>query len=146
MKAIITVDVPEHQIGQEVSVYFKDTMCVKSVCTPLTESDDCVSRQAVIDIFDLWWNHAIDGETMGYRIEDLPSVQPKREKHDEEIIKETVESIWGKPPYNEVLDKIKAEIEQILTYDQFTGERYSAYEFKSDVLQIIDKYRKGDKE
>ena len=32
MKAIIEVDVPEYQIGQDVSVYFKDTMCVKSVC------------------------------------------------------------------------------------------------------------------
>ena len=32
MKAIITVDVPEHQIGQEVSVYFKDTMCVRGTC------------------------------------------------------------------------------------------------------------------
>ena len=32
MKAIIEVDVPEYQIGQDVSVYFKDSMCVKSVC------------------------------------------------------------------------------------------------------------------
>ena len=32
MKAVIEVDVPKYQIGQEVSVYFKDTMCVKSVC------------------------------------------------------------------------------------------------------------------
>jgi len=32
MKAVIEVDVPEYQIGQEVSVYFKDTMCAKSVC------------------------------------------------------------------------------------------------------------------
>jgi len=32
MKAVIEVDVPEYQIGQEVSVYFKDTMCVKGVC------------------------------------------------------------------------------------------------------------------
>lgn len=42
-----------------------------------------------------------------------------------------------------VLDKIRAKIEQIPTYDQFTGESYSAYEFKSDVLDIIDKYRKA---
>ena len=32
MKAVIEVDVPEYQIGQEVSVYFKDTMCVKGIC------------------------------------------------------------------------------------------------------------------
>lgn len=29
MKAIIKLDIPEYQIGQEVSVYFKDTMMVK---------------------------------------------------------------------------------------------------------------------
>ena len=40
-----------------------------------------------------------------------------------------------------VLNKIKEEIEQMQTYDQFTGESYSAYEFKSDVLDIIDKYK-----
>lgn len=32
MKAVIEVDVPAYQIGQEVSVYFKDTMCIKGVC------------------------------------------------------------------------------------------------------------------
>lgn len=49
MKAIITVDVPEHQIGQEVSVYFKDTMCVKSVCTPLTEPNLVEHAKAIKD-------------------------------------------------------------------------------------------------
>ena len=32
MKAIIRIDVPEYQIGQEVSCYFKDTMNVYGVC------------------------------------------------------------------------------------------------------------------
>jgi len=32
MKAIIELNVPEFQIGQEVSVYFRDTMCVKGIC------------------------------------------------------------------------------------------------------------------
>jgi len=31
MKAIIKLDVPEYQIGQEVSIYFKDTMMIKGV-------------------------------------------------------------------------------------------------------------------
>lgn len=31
MKSIIKVDVPEYQIGQEVSIYFKDTMMIKGV-------------------------------------------------------------------------------------------------------------------
>jgi len=31
MKTIIKLDVPEYQIGQEVSIYFKDTMMIKGV-------------------------------------------------------------------------------------------------------------------
>ena len=30
-KAIIEIDVPEFQIGQEVSIYFKDTMMIKGI-------------------------------------------------------------------------------------------------------------------
>lgn len=32
MKAVIEVDVPEFQIGQEVSIYFKDTMKKTGIC------------------------------------------------------------------------------------------------------------------
>lgn len=35
MKAIIRLDVPDWQIGQEVKVYFPDTMCVKGTCEPI---------------------------------------------------------------------------------------------------------------
>ena len=31
MKAIIQIDVPNYQIGQEVSIYFKDTMMIKGI-------------------------------------------------------------------------------------------------------------------
>lgn len=31
MKAIIQIDVPDYQIGQEVSIYFKDTMMIKGI-------------------------------------------------------------------------------------------------------------------
>ena len=34
------------------------------------------------------------------------------DKHDEEVIADTVESIWGKPPYIDMLDKIRAEIDK----------------------------------
>lgn len=36
MEAIIKLDVPEWQIGTQVSVYFKDTMFKKGVCEALT--------------------------------------------------------------------------------------------------------------
>lgn len=32
MKAKIEIDVPEFQIGNEVNVYFKDSMCKKGIC------------------------------------------------------------------------------------------------------------------
>jgi len=31
MRAIIEIDVPDYQIGQEVSIYFKDTMMIKGI-------------------------------------------------------------------------------------------------------------------
>jgi len=31
MRAIIEVEVPDYQIGQEVSIYFKDTMMIKGI-------------------------------------------------------------------------------------------------------------------
>lgn len=39
MKAIIYLDVPEWQIGQEVSVYFPDTMVQHATCEPLKEQE-----------------------------------------------------------------------------------------------------------
>jgi hypothetical protein len=50
MKAIITVDVPEHQIGQEVSVYFKDTMMVKGVCENI-ESTNATNGEVLLQVF-----------------------------------------------------------------------------------------------
>lgn len=47
MKAVIYIDVPEYQIGQTVSVHFKDTMCVKGVCeAKKLEAIDIISEQA----------------------------------------------------------------------------------------------------
>ena len=37
MKAIIKLDVPEYQIGQEVLVFFKDTMSEKGICEAVKE-------------------------------------------------------------------------------------------------------------
>ena len=40
MKTAIYLDVPEWQIGQEVSVYFPDSMQKKGKCEPLKEQDE----------------------------------------------------------------------------------------------------------
>lgn len=40
MKAIIEIDIPDFQIGQEVSIYFKDTMMIKGTVQEPTD-DRC---------------------------------------------------------------------------------------------------------
>ena len=42
---------------------------------------------------------------------------------------------------NEVLDKIRAEIKELPTYDPIFVETYTAYGMKQDVLKILDKYK-----
>ena len=46
MKAIIELDVPVFQIGQEVTVFFKDTMQARGVCiaSPIVRCLDCNKR------------------------------------------------------------------------------------------------------
>ena len=61
MKAIIRVNVPDWQIGQEVSLYFPDTMTIKGTCekektgTWLTQSEFCdkmgIRPSGLIDFF-----------------------------------------------------------------------------------------------
>ena len=74
------------------------------------------------------------------------------DEHDEEVIKETVESIWGKPPYTELLDKIRDEIEGNMEsivgkYDssipKFNMPSYKIERNKAreECISIIDKYR-----
>lgn len=65
------------------------------------------------------------------------------DKHDEEVIAETVESIWGKPPYIDMLDKIRAEITEYAIPDfeyHGCGGSQKIVELE-DVLEIIDKYK-----
>lgn len=50
MKAIIKVDIPEYQIGQEVLIYFKDTMQIKAICEK--ESEDLISKQALLSFIE----------------------------------------------------------------------------------------------
>lgn len=63
------------------------------------------------------------------------------DKHDTEVIKETVESIWGKPPYTDVLDDIRAEIENNWQLRDFPASPFSCG--LRHALEIIDKYRGG---
>ena len=67
IKAIIELDVPGFQIGQEVTVYFKDTMQTRGVCveSPIVRCKDCKNRDGceIVDgcVADKDWFCA-DGE------------------------------------------------------------------------------------
>lgn len=43
-KAIIELEVPEWQIGQEVSIYFKDTMYVRAMCREADEYQEKIEK------------------------------------------------------------------------------------------------------
>ena len=90
MKAIIKLDVPDYQIGQEVNIYFKDTMMIKGVVEKEIECEDAISRQAVLDaMYELCnteetlkenpWRDNPHIDAITDAIEDLPPVntQPK---------------------------------------------------------------------
>ena len=120
----------------------------------------------IIDIDENLYNRVISPEhlicfTDPMRCEQAIKEGTLLEKHDEKVIKETVESIWGKPPYiehidklidkcmetlfDDTLDKIRAEIEQV-TEEESKHDKKWAQGLKY-ALKIIDKYRdKGDKE
>jgi len=40
VKAIIKVDVPEWQIGEEAQIFFPDSMCAKGICELATKDND----------------------------------------------------------------------------------------------------------
>lgn len=83
------------------------------------ESEDCISRQEAISaIIDEYYPNAIAIDIVD-TIANLPSVTPQAEQKD-------------------VLDKIRAEVEQIT---DTMGVSYNQYVSKIDVLQIIDKYK-----
>lgn len=65
------------------------------------------------------------------------------DKHDEEIIAETVESIWGKPPYTELLDNLTADIEALRepTEPHLVDYRYHRNDMLDMVLGVIERYR-----
>ena len=101
------------------------------------ESEDCISREATIE--------AIYKKYIGGK--DAIKNAPINDLYAEGLA-EAVDAVWDMPsvtPKAEqkaVLDKIRAEIEQIT---DTMGVSYNQYVSKIDVLQIIDKY-KADKE
>ena len=65
------------------------------------------------------------------------------DKHDEEIIAETVESIWGKPPYTELLDNLINDLEALRepTEPHLVDYRYHRNDMLDMVLEVIERYK-----
>lgn len=92
INAIIRVKVPKWQIGEEVSVYFPDTMTVRGKCEMIPPQGDLISRNALIQHA---YTAVIDGiETDIIHLSDVdyaPTVTPLfniQEELDEDICKE----------------------------------------------------------
>ena len=68
------------------------------------------------------------------------------DKHDEEIIAETVESIWGKPPYTELLDRLTADLESLRepTEPHLVDYRYHRNDMLDAALGVIERYKGGE--
>jgi DNA-directed RNA polymerase subunit RPC12/RpoP len=71
MKAIIKLDVPEWQIDQEVSVYFKDTMMKRGICEP--------EKTGMWIVLDECANEGIYCSECNHKIFDSPE-KPKKKK------------------------------------------------------------------
>ena len=55
MKAIIQLDVPDWQIGQNVTVHFPDTMMKHAKCELLKEQKTVEPKQVDLHDKDEWW-------------------------------------------------------------------------------------------
>ena len=119
---------------EEVPMSDKDKLLLevnKAICNNLKAlkqqpCEDCISREALIEKATSWDRHFADSERCVSLtdIQNAPSVTPKAEQ-------------------KAVLDKIRAEIEQIT---DTMGVSYNQYVSKIDVLQIIDKYKAESEE
>ena len=117
---------------EEVPMSDKDKLLLevnKAICNNLKAlkqqpCEDCISREALIEKATSWDRHFADSERCVSLtdIQNAPSVTPKAEQ-------------------KAVLDKIRAEIEQIT---DTMGVSYNQYVSKIDVLQILDKYKAGE--
>ena len=91
----------------------------------------------VIDIHEKEYQSILNSGQVPYGIVYAIMNGTSLDKHDEEVIAETVESIWGKPPYIELLDKIRAEMVELWQNEPCAIEHGCL----DEVLKIIDKYK-----
>lgn len=69
-----------HQYNGEEALCGRVLLSAFKTATPITESDDAMSRQAVLDIAKSSKSNWIDNSVLFKRVNELPSVTPKRER------------------------------------------------------------------
>lgn len=86
MRAVIEVDVPEYQIGKDVSIYFPDTMVVHGTTIAVNPESGLISKKMAIESIEelnvvSFYEAQEDSRDAYYEIKDaikkLPSVKPK---------------------------------------------------------------------
>ena len=146
-------------IKQDILEYFKDINHAYNDCTrydtlkrmldELQEPcDDAISRQAVAEVL-LKYAHSAEGKAFAEflisQINDLPPVTPQyteaeiQKMQDLEFAEIQKAYEIGKAKGSEVLDKIRAEIDE--QYDRVHPYNISCAEGLEMALEIIDKYK-----
>lgn len=106
----------------------------------------------IVDVDEEIYNHMKERYMYGYANTEIDKVGlavsngTPLDKHDEEIIAETVESIWGKPPYTELLDNLTADLEALRepTEPHLVDYHYHRNDMLDMVLGVIERYKGGE--
>ena len=80
--------------------------------------------ELIIDIHEKDYQSILNSGQVPYGVVYAIMNGTPLDKHDEEVIADTVESIWGKPPYMDILDKIRAEINRQEFFDAIKDAVY----------------------
>lgn len=163
----------------DIMVDFCNSIIKELEQEPITENDlrvDCISRQAVIDMAGLseWFDSSDSYNEFVIALSELPLVTPQEpqtfkwctncKEYDQEkhcchrwsnVIRDTVEEMKQEYVEREVLDKIRAEIEQKLEQEEFARSVFRHEEKDCtkaeqctgsimayrNVLKMFDKYK-----
>lgn len=152
MKLILYIpekEIPTKQDIISIDIHFMDGKIVECDC-PFIElkqepCDDAISRQAVLDLISkfIFEIHTEGGRDLNAHTNDVLR-QILRNVGSDRVLS----SVNPQEPNTDILDKIRAEIEQLETYydnDYFSGNRDAMFKC-NDVLEIIDKYKTESEE
>lgn len=111
---------------------------------PLTTDTDCVSRSAVIEMIRYMDNNGFVTRSVNHVIDDIrtiPTATPTRKKRmDEQTIKDIDRAFKALEERDELLDKIRAEINRLTVYYTTEDKKINLIS-QNAVNRILDKYK-----